>query len=259
MDGQTKRVALASILIATLLLIVGTAVVKADTGGQPLHRAGLIIQFADGDIVTRCVTFSEESISGLELLRRAGLKIVVDYSKGMGGAICKIQGQGCDYPADDCFCHCIGTDCAYWSYWYVSQGRWCYARRGAGLREVHDGDIEGWIWGDGTATPPLVGLEDLCGEQGTQESPASESTVTSPTTCPSPTMQTLHPISATPHAVTDVPTTSLGPSPKYVERQTVEKGGASRTVVRYAFGAVAIILVISLVLRRTKRTGDRRK
>jgi len=47
------------------------------------HRAGLVVVHGDGSVASACVAFSEESISGAELLRRSGVEVTLgDY----GGA-----------------------------------------------------------------------------------------------------------------------------------------------------------------------------
>jgi hypothetical protein len=122
---------------------------------QP-HRAGLIVQFDDGRVETRCIGFDTDEISGAELLARSGLDTVIDASSGLGITVCKIDGLGCDYPAEQCFCQCMsGADCGYWNYFYRDPGetQWSYSALGAVLRKSKPGSVEGWVWGSGN-TPP---------------------------------------------------------------------------------------------------------
>ena len=81
------------LLLVTLLALSAGERVSAQ--GAP-HRAGLVIRFGDGSVITRCVSFSEASITGIELLTRAGLSIRVDTSSSIGAGVCKIDSQGCD-------------------------------------------------------------------------------------------------------------------------------------------------------------------
>jgi len=127
--------------------------------GEP-NRAGLVVQFADGQTETICVEFEEDEITGADLLVRSGLDAVVDPSSGLGIIVCRIEGYGCDYPAEACFCQCSGTGpCAYWNYFYRESGQdsWTYAALGALRHKARPGSVDAWVWGDG-ATLPAVGL-----------------------------------------------------------------------------------------------------
>lgn len=131
---------------------------------SPTHYAGLVVQFEDGSLVTDCLSFSEEKISGLELLSRSGLDIAT-----WGTAVCRIERAGCDYPAERCFCECLAPPCRFWSYWQWRDGRWVYSEVGASQRQVSDGDIDGWVWGDGQ-TPPVADPERICSTAEREES-----------------------------------------------------------------------------------------
>lgn len=130
------------------------------------HRAGLVVRFGDGTVETRCVSFAEPTISGVELLARAGLSALVDYNGGMGGAVCSIEGQGCAFPREDCFCRCRGNTCEYWAYYHWQDGRWLYSDVGASSFQVTDGAVEGWSWGQGNFSsgtePPSVRFDEIC-------------------------------------------------------------------------------------------------
>lgn len=149
---------------------------------QASHRAALVIRYGDGQVETRCVAFDEPSITGYDVLVRAGLDVAIDAS-GMGAAVCAIQGTGC--PANDCFCHCQGAECQYWSYWHQVDGAWQYSSGGASIYPVTNGAIEGWSWGPGSVTeaiaPPVVSFEAVC------NAPAATATSVPPTaTLPAP-------------------------------------------------------------------------
>jgi len=130
------------------------------------NRAAVVVDYGDGRVESRCVSFTEDSISGHEALLRVGLPVEIDQQTG-GAAICSIDSQGC--PADDCFCACPGgSDCEYWSYWVHDEGGWHYAAFGAGLHQLHDGEMSGWVWGRSSvtqATPPSpVSFGDVCSD-----------------------------------------------------------------------------------------------
>src|SRR3954453_21020664 len=105
--------------VLLFVLIVGglgtLLTLPALSKAQPvIHRAGLVIQFADHQTQTACVSFPENEISGLDLLARSNIPYIAQQS-GMGAAICKIGDAGCSYPAQDCFCQCQGAQCIYWT------------------------------------------------------------------------------------------------------------------------------------------------
>ncbi len=130
------------------------------------NEAGLVVQFGDGHIESRCVTFEGGEISGADLLARSGLEAIVDPSSGMGVTVCQLEGEGCAFPAEPCFCQCMGGgECTYWNYFFRDPGasEWNYSPLGAGLRKVTPGSVEGWVWGDGQK-PPAEGmtLEAIC-------------------------------------------------------------------------------------------------
>ncbi len=168
-------------LLLLLLLLAGP--VTAQEG--PPNRAGLVVRFGDGRVVTRCVPFSEPTISGYDLLERSGLGVVIAYSPGLGGAVCQIGGQGC--PAEDCFC-AYPPD--FWSYWYLAEGGWRFSPVGAAGRQVRPGDVDGWSWGPGTAQggapPPVIPFEQICGPSPA----ATEALPPTPTLPPPPPTET---------------------------------------------------------------------
>ena len=134
------------------------------------------MRFADNSVETRCVAFSEPSITGAELLTRSGLQII---GSG-GGAVCSIAGAGCAFPTQDCFCRCQGLTCEYWAY-YHWVGGWQYSQVGAGGYTVTDGAVEGWSWGAGNFSsgvePPVVAFDEVCAPPATA-TPTATATAT---------------------------------------------------------------------------------
>jgi hypothetical protein len=149
----------ASALILVLILVL-VAPVQAQ---QPdLQRAGLVVVHGDGSVVSACVGFAEESISSADLLRRAGLEVVLTGYGGLGYGVCAIGGEGCA-AGQDCFCRCRGNPCAYWVSSHRSpDGSWAISGVGASAWQVHDGDVDGWVWGDGSTAPPTVSFAQVC-------------------------------------------------------------------------------------------------
>lgn len=149
------------------VLALAVASMATPVRAQEDGRAGLVIVTGSGDVITRCVDFAGDSIRGDELLARSGLAVVSDPQSSMGATVCSIEGVGCKYPAQDCFCKCQGSPCVYWSYWrYGEADGWNYSGMGASNTQVRDGAVEGWVWGDGTSgeapEPPALTFADIC-------------------------------------------------------------------------------------------------
>jgi len=138
------RTILTSGIVLALFLILALST-RAGIGAQEPNKAAVVVRLDDDQVTSRCVTFSEESLSGMDLLRRSGLALETKV-EGMGSLVCSIENSGC--PADDCFCQCSGgKECVYWSYWRNQEDGWAYARVGASQNQIGHGGIDGWSWG----------------------------------------------------------------------------------------------------------------
>jgi hypothetical protein len=122
---------------------------------QALHHAGLVVVLPDR-VESFCIEFAGDTITGTELLEQSGLSIVFAGFGGLGGGVCRIEDVGCSDPGN-CFCQCQGADCAYWSYFALEDGAWTYENVGPAQHRLHDGDVDGWVWGDGRAKPGAGG------------------------------------------------------------------------------------------------------
>jgi hypothetical protein len=185
-------------------------------------RVGLYVQFEDGSSVTRCVALNladyppGKEATGLDVLRQSGLDLVFETGGGFGVKVCKLDKTGCDFPAEDCFCRCQGNPCQYWTYWYAENGAWKYSSVGATGRQVKDGGVEGWVWGEGKTAPPASVLsEGICSPPATATSalpasaePGQVSTPTEPGQAPSPPASTHTPDQVPQPAATPVATGS---------------------------------------------------
>ena len=201
-----------SLLLALLLLLLGWEGIRA----QGVNRAGLVVQFGDGNVVTACVQFTSERVTGAELLRLSGMDVIMDPNSGFGEAICKISvgdfSDGCDFPLEECFCQCTGADCEYWAYYHLQDNAWEYSQLGASNWLVKDGDVEGWAWGPGSFSgggssvePPVIPFDEIC----IPFTPTPTFTLTPIT--PSPTLP-VGTATATPTA-TFTPTPTSSPTP----------------------------------------------
>ena len=141
------------------LLLFGVQPARARV--RESNQVGLVVQFGDGSMITRCITFNEPEISGYDVLDRSGLDLVV-AGGALGVTICDIEGEsGC--PAANCFCQCPppGDPCVFWHYWHLENNEWVMSSTGVNNSVVHTGDVEGWSWGTGDA-PALIAFEDIC-------------------------------------------------------------------------------------------------
>ncbi len=133
---------------------------------QPPHQAGLVVVHGDGRVVSRCVGFDEDRISGQELVSRAGLEPHMEAT-AMGASVCRLDGEGCA-AGSNCFCQCLSSPCIYWSYWRWDGAKWEYSALGAGSTTVADGGLDGWVWGEGVVgrsadlQPPALAFGDVC-------------------------------------------------------------------------------------------------
>lgn len=203
-----------ALILLTVLLLLSLNRANADTP----HRAGVIVQHGDGSVQAQCVTFPEESITGLDILLRSGLDLNIDASNSMGATICRLDGEGCTFPQQDCFCQCTGSNCVYWSYWRWENGTWVYSNLGASSTSVTDGGIEGWVWGQGNngASPPPSPppIDDICAASA----PTPTATLT-----PVPTL------TGTPLPPTPLPTATNTPRPTPVGTPVIHTFTADRT------------------------------
>lgn len=151
-----RRAASALLLLAALGALLPAAARAAD----PPHSADVVVQFGNGRVVTRHITFTG-TISGLQALRLAGLPLVEK-----SGGVCRIDDTGCA-SGEDCFCACPPpySPCLFWSYQRWDGHAWVESMQGAGATTVGDGAVEGWAWG--RAIPPVT-EPVLGGEAGLQ-------------------------------------------------------------------------------------------
>jgi len=182
-----KRRTRAAILVAgaTALLALGPLPTSEASpcasvlAAASTNHAGLVVQFADGSMRQFCIPFTESSVTGLDLLVRSGLPLRYQDYGGGSVAVCMIGGVGCDYPSKPCFCQCSNPNksCRFWGYyvWNRSTGAWSYSSNGAGTREVHNGDMDGWRWGEHRSPnpPPASTFAAVCSGSSTITPPPS--------------------------------------------------------------------------------------
>jgi hypothetical protein len=165
----TSRIWLALALLAALFL-------GRSAAGQELHHAGLIVRHGDGRITYAYVAFPEESISGIELLKRSGIPLVTVSFGGLGEGVCSLENEGC--PASDCrqrVCQGPGDDSPYWRYFRQSApGDWQALALGVSSTKVRDGDIDGWSWTPDEARLPATTMDDIRAVLGISGTPVAD-------------------------------------------------------------------------------------
>ena len=230
---RALRWSLPVLLLPVLLVpVAGTA--------QETNRVGVVVAMGDGRIETACVSFSEPSISGLALLERSGLDLNVQASGG-NASVCSIDGKGCSFPREGCFCQCKGGGpCRYWTYWHLNGAGWQYASTGAATYQVAPGSVEGWAWGDGSTgmRPPAASFDKVC------PVPARTAPVR-----PSATLPRLAP-NRPPATTPNGGTSRSRPSPTPVRRPSVRPAPASTPspAIRYLlWGGTATGLLFAIV------------
>ena len=165
---------------STAEAIIGlSGIPLSDLGVSPVsHRAGLAVFYGDNSFFTACVSFTESSITELELLQRSGLTVGTATNPNQGIAVCKIGGLG-DESSD-----CFGSMPNYWSYWLKGYG-WEYSVLGADRGQVMDGSVNAWSWGTGTP-PPSITFQNIC-EGAAYVLPTAEQASVTPTDTPGTT------------------------------------------------------------------------
>lgn len=256
-----------------LLLSVTFVLQLTLANAQTQNQAGLVIQHGDGSVSTHCIRFDEPTINGMQLLTRAGVTFATQFG-GLGAAVCSIDGEGCAYPTESCFCQCQGASCAYWNYFHLLDNAWRYSPLGADGYTIENGAVDAWLWGDQDA-PPIHTLEQICSVAPV--APSSTPTVMAEATTPPTTTadsveatQTQHPTSTSepgiePTAIqiaqssdTPEPTASLAPPLPTVSTQSTLPASdvqdeAPDTGSYIIVGIVIVVLGGWLVISRMRR------
>ncbi len=153
--------ALVAVLAAGLLL--GSTASAAAQDGAAIRRAGLVVRHGDGRLTYAFVPFREETISGIDLLRRSGIEHVTIPFGGLGEGVGALEGEGC--PTGECrrrVCQGTGPNAPYWRFFHqVAPGNWQPLALGASATTVRDGDVFGWSWTGEEPGLPAVSVADV--------------------------------------------------------------------------------------------------
>ena len=201
-----------------------------------MHHAALVIQHASGSVITRCVAFAEDQITGLQLVERSGVQYEAQGFGSMGSAMCQLDREPSTVPPG-----CFGSG-PYWQYYHRQGGSWQTSAFGASSSGLRDGAMDGWRYAVGkNQAPTVVGFASVC------RAPA-------PSPAASATHVALAPSQATPVSVaTPAPTPSLeallpsaSPSPDAVLTSTGPPAQPPKSAAMapwLALGSIAILLL----------------
>lgn len=161
-------VALATLaLIAAGFVWTGSPLSTAQVD-ETVNVAGIVVDYGDGRMSQAIVPFTENKISGVELLRRSGLSLLSVEFGGMGEGVCAIEDTGCDLSACRArLCQTGDPESPFWQYVQnAAGGTWQSAPLGASSSVIQDGDVDGWFWTGSTPRTAAVSLEDIAAEAG---------------------------------------------------------------------------------------------
>ena len=174
--GSQRRHALRTMLFAfgvalSLVLALQAAFSVADARTlTPQERgvvqedsnyADVLVDFGDGRVEVRRVTFVSPTISSLQALQLSGIDAGI-AAFDFGAAVCAIDAVGC--TLDNCFC----DPDQYWGLFRWQDGQWVSSQVGAADSVVRPGDVDGWYWGPFESTPPVITREELAARAGLQ-------------------------------------------------------------------------------------------
>ncbi|MBW3561035.1 MAG: hypothetical protein KY437_00900 [Actinobacteria bacterium] len=170
------RISHRAALVVVLTLVIASMLTATPAGATAQHAAGLVVDTGDR-VVTVYVEFSEDTITGEELLRRADVDAVFAEYGSQGTAVCSILGVGS--PKEDCFREAEqrGT---YWNYSRAEDGDWQRSGRGVSSTTVEHGDVDGWAWGSSGTEPPYHSFEEIRRQHAPEPSPTPSSTAPPP-------------------------------------------------------------------------------
>ena len=127
----------ASVLLAVLASFAPVAPSVPECAAAGSHHAALVVEHGDGSVVSRCVAFATDSISGEQLLNLSGVSWSSRTFGVFGDAVCALDGEPSRYV------DCPGKD-NYWAVFVANGGgSWQLANVGISTLVLHDGDAEG--------------------------------------------------------------------------------------------------------------------
>lgn len=204
-----------------------------------IHHAALVIQHASGSVVTRCVAFAEDQISGFQLVERSGVQYEAQGFGSMGGAMCQLDREPSTVPSG-----CFGSG-PYWQYFHRGNGGWQTSAVGASSSALHDGDMDGWRYVAGAnQAPGTVAFASVCGAPAPP--PAAAATHMAPGTSHATLAPVGTPTPTTPEASLEALAPSASPTPMAALTSTgppTQRPTSAAMGPWLALGTMAILLL----------------
>jgi hypothetical protein len=201
-----------------------------------VHHAALVIQHSSGSLITQCVAFAEEQITGLQLIERSGVPYQAQSFGSVGSAICQLDREPSTIPSG-----CFGSG-PYWQYFHRRSDAWQTSALGAGSSALHDGDMDGWRYAAAAnQVPSTVAFASVCA------APAPSAAATATTVATAPNQATPLPVE-TPSPATSLEALapSASPQPDAVLTSTgppTQPPRATSMGPWLAFGSMALLLL----------------
>jgi hypothetical protein len=245
-EAVMRRLAvlLSAVILAILAPLAPLAPVVPGCAAAVSDHAALVVEHGDGSVVTRCVAFSADTISGEELLNQSGVAWSSQAFGGFGDAVCALDGEPAHYV------DCLGKD-NYWAL-FVSRrgGPWQLSSVGISTLKLADGDAEGfkYVPDAGTLAPPVL-PSGVCPAAATP-TPLATNTTAAAAATESPAASTP---TATPAPVESfVATATIAPSPRPPGPNPAPPGGIDPGLILAVGvgGGLAVLTILRLVLTR---------
>jgi hypothetical protein len=167
-----------------------------------LHHAALVIEHSSGRVITRCVGFVEDQITGFQMIQRSGVQYQAQTFGSMGSAVCQLDNEPSPVPSD-----CFGSG-PYWQYSRRQAAGWQPSAVGASGSAVHDGDMDGWRYAAWSGqTPPNISFAAVCSAPAATTGAAASHSATT---------------SVAPRAAAAAPPTSSTPTPTATASASLE-------------------------------------
>jgi hypothetical protein len=269
---------LAVVPVLASLTVIGSATkagpsIAGCAQASSLHRAALVVEHGGGAVVTVCVPFTEDSITGDQLLARSQVQYATADYGGTGKAVCQVDHEPAQYPPS-----CWTASSPYWAM-YVSRGggSWTFSSLGISSQTFQDGDAEGFRYegqSDNSLPPSPQGVCPVATSPTaapvTTATPAPRSVTTHGAPLPSSSQSPSTPAANT--AATAAPTAataSPGPSSSATARTSVATFGTSPPSsplllttgawAASALGAALVVLLVVQVMRSRRRPSPERR
>jgi hypothetical protein len=138
-----------------ILVWVAVWLMAATSFAGAANKAGMVIQNSTGEVITRCVEFSAESLSVDQLIEQSGFEWAY-LEEGDQKTICYLHDDG----MQDCSDHDTGW---VWNIYRKMEDNWILVDTGITETQAADGSLFGFAFGPvGEPTPPPVTFADVC-------------------------------------------------------------------------------------------------